>query len=476
MSIWLLTALVSLAAWAVMGGTFLAGSRQRPALLWGAAIFGMGGLTLAIIFVSSLDASFDSPWSLFDFNPFRLAKRVWQTSDYTPVILGILAGTAIPVAAVIGVLAVLRRNVQMRFPALTISVGISLTGLFLGAVFVPSGAEVPSQDISASLSVPPGFQIRSYLPKGLHSPTSIAFDSNGKLYVATLNGDIHLVEDTNGDGSGDKSGLFSRKDGLALGLAISDDDQTVYVSGGGKVIRYRDVDGNGKPDETTAIIEGLPTFVYDAHSNNGLTIGPDVLLYMTLGGTSDHGPEEHPLAGSILVANPDGSDLRVYASGLRNPYDVAFTASGLLVVPDNGPDQTDERLLWSPRDELNVVREGHNYGYPDDFGFPPPWSESTAPALEFLSHSVPTGTVAYSREEFPPEFLDRVFVAIFGRPASKVVAVTLEEIQAGVYRGTHEDFATGFDAAIDVAVDNQGRLYIADHIGNQVYQVSWVGE
>ena len=179
MSIWLLTALVSLAAWAVMGGTFLAGSRQRPALLWGAAIFGMGGLTLAIIFVSSLDASFDSPWSLFDFNPFRLAKRVWQTSDYTPVILGILAGTAIPVAAVIGVLAVLRRNVQMRFPALTISVGISLTGLFLGAVFVPSGAEVPSQDISASLSVPPGFQIRSYLPKGLHSPTSIAFDSNG---------------------------------------------------------------------------------------------------------------------------------------------------------------------------------------------------------------------------------------------------------------------------------------------------------
>jgi glucose/arabinose dehydrogenase len=179
---------------------------------------------------------------------------------------------------------------------------------------------------------------------------------------------------------------------------------------------------------------------------------------------------------TILVSNTNGSDLRVFASGLRNLYDVAFTAAGLLIAPDNGPDQTDESLPWSLRDELNLIQEGLNYGYPDYFGFPPLWSESTGPIIEFLSHSVPTGTVAYSGEEFPPGFLDRVFVAIFGRPISKVVAITLDEQQAGIYRGVSEDFATGFDSAIDVAVDSQGRLYIGDHAGNQVYQVSWVGD
>jgi glucose/arabinose dehydrogenase len=444
--------------------------------VWGGLIFSMGTITLLLIFISSLDTSFDSPWSLFDFNPLRLAKRVWKTSDYTPVVVGVLVGTAIPLTAVVGTVAVLYRNIRWRVPALVAVIGISLAGLFVGAASVSSGAAVPSQDISSSLKVPPGFSIRSYLPQGLLNPTSIAFDSNDKLYVATLNGEVHIVEDTNGDGSGDKLELFSRKNGLALGIAIGDDDQYVYVSGGGEVIRYRDMDRDGKSDESDTIIDGLPTFVYDAHSNNGLVIGPDGLLYMTLGGISDHGPDNDPLAGSILVANSDGSDLRVFASRLRNPYDLAFTSTGLLIATDNGPDQLDERLPWAPPDELNVIQEGRDYGYPDYFGFPPPWSDSSAPAIEFLRHSVPTGTVAYQGVEFPAEFFDQIFVATFGLRFSKVVAVTLSELQTGIYRGVSEDFATGFSSAIDVTVDSQGRLYIADYGGNQVYQVSWVGD
>ena len=132
-----------------------------------------------------------------------------------------------------------------------------------------------------------------------------------------------------------------------------------------------DSDLDGTVDFQRLIVDGLPSFTYDAHSNNGIAVGPDERLYITLGGTSDHGPEEPPTAGSILVSDLDGSNLQVFARGLRNPYDLTFTPPGDLIVTDNGPDSQDHSLNWSPPDEIKLVREGGDYGYPDFFGYPP---------------------------------------------------------------------------------------------------------
>ena len=476
MTIWLFTALSTSAGWSVVAGIFLAGSLQRPRMIWAAALAGMGIVVSALVLVSSLDPSFDSAWSLFGFNPPRLAKQVWKTSDYAPVIWGVLAGSAIPLVGLGFSLVATRQARRRQIPILAAFMGLALAGLFASTVVVPPSAVVPLRDASPELKVPPGFSIRAYLPQGLFFPTSIAFDSNDRLFVATVNGDVHVVEDTDGDGVGDEIRLYVHKDELALGLAISDDDRSVYISGGGQVLRVDDIDGDGRADSTSQIIEGLPSFIYDSHSNNGLAIGPDGRLYITLGGTADHGSEDYPLAGSILVANPDGTGLEVYASGLRNPYDVAFTSTGLLVASDNGPDRTDEQLTWTPPDELNLIREGADYGYPDYFGFPPAWSDSVGPIVAFRSHSVPTGLVAYPGGQFPSGYFDKVFVTLYGRGFSKVMTVAIGEVRPGVFRGDIEDFAFGFSSPIDVAVDSQARLYVADYGGNQVYQVSWTGD
>jgi quinoprotein glucose dehydrogenase len=254
-------------------------------------------------------------------------------------------------------------------------------------------------------------------------------------------------------------------------MEVSDDGKTVYLAGGGDVFKLTDPDLDGKSNTSVRIIEGLPSFVYDSHSNNGLELGPDGRLYMTLGGTESFGRETHPLAGSILVSNPDGSNLEVFARGLRNPYDLAFTSHGQLIASDNGPERP-----WD-HDELNVIEIGQNYGYPDVFGFPPPWSETTGPITVFPAHSVPTGTIEYQGSNFPSEYRGRIFLSLFGSSvlASKVVAITLDEPKPGVFRGTVDDFVTGLRSSIDVAVDSMGRLYIADFDGRQVYQVSWEG-
>ena len=447
----------------------------------GSLLAGLGIAVIALLLVSSID---DWP-SAFQFNPIRVAKRVWETSDYSVVLKGVLIGMPFPLVGFAGIMYSLRRIDSWRAISASGFLGLCLIGLLAATLSASPNVTVPRVDMAAQIIVPAGFEIRAYLPEGLFRPTSIAFDSRDRLYVANRDGVVNIVEDTDGDGVGDKVKAFFAKDGLALGLAISDDDKIVYVSGGGEVVMIQDTNLDSDPDDETVIIEGLPTFVYDAHSNNGLAIGPDGKLYLTLGGTSDHGPEEHPLAGAILVSDLDGSNLRVYASGMRNSYDLTFNSSGQLFATDNGPDFQDQRLNWSPPGELNLVEAGEYYGYPDFFGYPPGWSNSSGPIAVFPSHSVPTGTLAYQGEQFPSEFRDKLFVTLFGPLVNpqfasvveaKVVMVTIEEVSLGTTRGVVEDFASGFVAPVDVAVDSQGRLYIADYGGHQVYQVSWHGD
>ncbi|NET35846.1 MAG: hypothetical protein F6K19_28105, partial [Cyanothece sp. SIO1E1] len=85
-------------------------------------------------------------------------------------------------------------------------------------------------------------------------------------------------------------------------------------------------------------------------------------------------PEESQGFGSEHFVAP-GVDVSVYASGLRNPWDLEWTTQGLLYATDNGantgfgsvstgPD-TQEPFVQDVPDELNLVAEGQYYGHPN---------------------------------------------------------------------------------------------------------------
>jgi glucose/arabinose dehydrogenase len=367
-----------------------------------------------------------------------------------------------------------RNSEKWQTPSVAAFSGAVVVILFVSTLIAAPSAVVPVSSTSPQLRVPPGFTIAPFLPDGLFRPTSIAFDSQDRLFIASRNRVINVVEDVDGDGVGVT--VYGQKEGMALGLALTADDRTLFVSGGVSVVRLDDEDADGDADSTTLIIDDLPSFVYDGHSNNGIAIGPDGRLYLTLGGVSYHGLDDHPLAGSILTSNLDGTDLKVYASGLRNPYDLAFRADGSIVATDNGPDFQDKRLSWNSLDELDIIQKSGNYSYPNFFGFPPAWSGTSGPVAVFPSHSVPTGVTEYQGEEFPGEYQEKVFLSLFGPLVNprfegfvspKVVTITFKDEEGGESSSIVEDFATGFVAPIDVAVDSHGRLYVADYGGTK---------
>ncbi|MFB3053488.1 MAG: sorbosone dehydrogenase family protein, partial [Dehalococcoidia bacterium] len=346
----------------------------------------------------------------------------------------------------------------------------------------------PDPTADDGISLPPGFLAYEFAD-GLTQPTSLAFDPFGRLFVAELRGKVKVIEDRDGDGLGDSPQTFwsDPDERFTLGLAIAPDG-SVYISINGDVIVLRDSDGDGSADEEHVIISGLP---HRVHQNNGLAFGPDGKLYIANGSTCNLCHEEDERSAAILRSNLDGSDLEVYARGLRNPYDLAFDSAGGLWATANEhdffePAEDGLTLLRDPPDELNYIVEGGHYGWPECAGRDLEMADGgcrgkLAPVAEMAPHSSTDGLAYYDAAHFPAQYRGSLFAAQYGNDERSDVAAGREIVRVQVtpsqgsapLSATVTRFAAGFDRPLDVTVDALGTLYVADFGSGKIYRIVW---
>jgi glucose/arabinose dehydrogenase len=279
---------------------------------------------------------------------------------------------------------------------------------------------------AADVQAPAGVVVSVYAP-GIGSPTSLAWGPDGRLYASTLTG---------------------------------------------QVIALRDADGDGAADDLTQIISGLPAL---RHQTDGLAFGPDGRLYIGQGSTSDRG--ETGLVdreASILVAEADGSGLRVYASGTRNPYDLAFyPGTSRLFATDNGRDVPASGVP----DELNLIVDGGDYGWPGSWGTGQggDCAGTLAPVAELPAHAAAGGLVFYTGDRFP-EWQGQAFITLYGANSGdpligrRVLRVALTQ-SGEAWSGVVSDFASGFDRPLDITEGPDGALYVADFGAGIIYRL-----
>lgn len=373
--------------------------------------------------------------------------------------------------------------------------------------------EEPADHSAAHLlTVPPGFEVTVYAEgQNFGLPTQMDFGPDGNLYVLSLAGSIYRLIDDDGDDfaetietafwDGDLNYITEENiaqlsvlpDQLyhAVGMAFHDDK--LYVSDSGRIVELTDQDEDNQYETVTPIVEGLVSLQYEGHSNNGIIFGPDGKLYIGVGATSDHGPLREPMEAAILRVNPDGSDLEVFATGLRNPYDLVFTPDGDLITSDNNPTEVNRTLRVIPPEELNHIREGEDYGFPRVYGNPPPGDDSIGPIVEFYPSVTSAGIDYYAHDAFPAEWRDGIYIAQWGTGADvlvnrdllfgfAVVFVPLEKDANGEY---HSDFVPFASSAteraadfrpIDVTVGPDGALYIIEFFSSRVFRVTYTGK
>ena len=219
------------------------------------------------------------------------------------------------------------RAARLLALALVMALGLACTLAYFALGVTPGflvGLVEDALNPSAGLSginVPASLQAAVWAD-GLESPTSLAFGPDGRLYVAQVSGLVLALTDGDEDGRAETRQEYARFNS-PLGLTFHGTD--LYIGRRGGVALARDTDGDGAADSLQEIVSGLPA---TRHQTNGLAFGPDGQLYIAQGSTSDRGESGiQPLEASILVADPDGANLQVFASGLRNPFDLAFYPS-----------------------------------------------------------------------------------------------------------------------------------------------------
>lgn len=314
--------------------------------------------------------------------------------------------------------------------------------------------------------------------EGLNYPTALAFDDGGNLYVGINNGiypyapvgEIYRLRDTDGDNVADERRQFVAEIDRPVGLLYHDGE--LYLSQRGSLQALSDNDGDGVADSRRTLVDELPA--YGLHHNDSVILAPDGYLYFTLGSTTNNGPEPDPLNGTVLRILPEGGPLEIFASGFRNPFDLAFDSAGNLFATDNG---CDPPVCVDAPEELNYVVEGGDYGFPEYAGTPPDGSGTIGPIATFTPHAAANGMIIYQGDMFP-EWRGQAFVALFGSyldgfrdVGHRVLRVELSQNEDG-FVGTVYPFADGFARPLDIAVAPDGAIFVADFEGGAIYRLS----
>ena len=166
---------------------------------------------------------------------------------------------------------------------------------------------------------------------------------------------IRRVVDRDGDGRADAATTFADgfndpASGIGAGVLARKGD--VWYACIPWLWKLRDNDGDGRADRRELLHQGYGVHVgFLGHDLHGLRFGPDGKLYFSIGDrgfnvtTLDDRRLAVPDTGSVLRCNPDGTELEVFASGLRNPQELAFDEFGNLFTADNNSDSGD-RARW----------------------------------------------------------------------------------------------------------------------------------
>lgn len=346
------------------------------------------------------------------------------------------------------------------------------------------------------LKLPPGFSI-SIFAKDLPGARVIKKDFFGNYWVSqTSQGTVSLLEVSKDTGKVSRQGVVFRDLNGPHGLAFDPQFSfRLFIAEEHQIIS---VPTYSEPD--TKEIISLPSG--GGHSTRTIGFGSDGRLYVSIGSSCNVCREADDRRAKIFSLRRDGTDFKEFSRGLRNT--VFFTwhpKAGKMWGTDMGRDLLGDDI---PPDEINIIEEGKNYGWPICYGknvhdtnfdknvyFRNPCMEpfETQSRIDIQAHSAPLGLAFIpGQSKWPADYWNNLLVAYHGswnrsEPTGyKVVRYKLDEQgnpspESGQ---AAEDFITGWLTAnnkvlgrpVDILVDEKGFALISDDKAGVIYKVT----
>jgi glucose/arabinose dehydrogenase len=349
---------------------------------------------------------------------------------------------------------------------------------------------------------PPGFKVNLYAD-GFDTPRVIRVAPNGDIFLAESgNGQIRVFRGMTADGKPKQATVFAKHLDRPYGIAfypLGPNPQWVYIGDTNAVVRFPyhngDLQARGPAQHIVDLPHGSGHWTRDvAFSLDNKT------MYVAVGsGSNVDDPDTTPAEkgrADILAFNPDGSNVRVYASGIRNPSGIAIDPkNGQLWTTVNERDGLGDNLV---PDYITSVREGGFYGWPWWYmgGHQDPRHKGKHPELKdkvitpdviLQPHNASLQITFYEANRFPSEYRGDLFAAEHGS-WNKATRVGYEVIRVPRHHtdkasGDYEDFLTGFvlpdgrvwGRPVSVTTAPDGSLLVTDDGSNSIWRVDYVG-
>ncbi len=340
--------------------------------------------------------------------------------------------------------------------------------------------------------VPQGFKA-SVFARGFVAPRWLAVAPNGDVFVAdSAAGEVVVLPAPQRLGRGESREIFASHLNMPFGIAFHDDH--VYVASTNEVLRFRYDPKTSKRLSDAEHILDLPGLGYHQHWTRSLAFSLDgKRLFVSVGSRSNVSIESDRRRATILVADPEGKNMQIYASGLRNAVGIAVNPqSGDLWATVNERDDIGDDV---PSDYFTHVIEGGFYGWPysyigghvDNRVAPRPdlVAKAIVPDVLLEAHVAPLQFAFYEAQQFPSAYWHGAFVAEHGswnRRLRNGYQVVFIPFRNGFPAGEPMPFFSGFvpDPAgkdvygrvVGLAVEPDGSLLISDDGGKLVWRVS----
>lgn len=355
--------------------------------------------------------------------------------------------------------------------------------LFLSNLSLKQSEEKVS---SIPFRLPDGFVIHLFA-EGLGTARDLVFSPGGTLLVSDPSRNtVTALPDKNHDGAADEKKIIVSSGNHVHGLAFY--NGKLFVAEVNRIIRY-----NWNEEKLEATFDktlfDLPS--NSNHTNRTLVFDESGNMYVSVGSTCNVCYEKSPFSGMVIVSDSEGRDPKVFASGQRNaPFLIFHPETHELWATGMGRDHLGDDI---PPDEINILHDQKNYGWPICYGdkihdsqfdtnvfTEDPCLNTEPPLYEIPAHSAPLGLSFVESSQFPSEWKDDLLVAYHGSwnrtipTGYKVVHLTIKNNKI-----VHvEDFLTGFykveqtlGRPVDLIFDSEGNLYISDDKAGNIYIV-----
>lgn len=351
---------------------------------------------------------------------------------------------------------------------------------------------------------PKGFKVELYAT-GLAGPRLIRTAPNGDLFVADSDkGQVEVFRGVNAYGQPQQTAVFATGLQNPFGInfyPLGPNPQWVYIGNTNSVVRFPYQNGDMKARGPSQHIADLAGIVQD-HITRDIQFSLDgKTMFVSVGsGSNLDDPDTHPderQRARIFAFNPDGSNRRVYATGIRNPVGLAINPqTGELWVSVNERDTLGDNLV---PDYITHVQEGGFYGWPYFYSGPHPDPRLQGKHLELRSkviipdvllqpHNASLQMMFYTGTQFPEEYRGDIFASEHGswnratRAGYEVIRVPLHH--TGHADGSYEDFLTGFvlpdgnawGRPVGVTTAKDGSIFVTDDGSNSIWHIIYTGK